>query len=287
MSLWKSLVIENPMLIEITRFRRKFFGAGSSAANSVLVALSGLIFLGLMAVVWSNRDSANPIILVMLQTGIFTLLAPAMLHGSIAGEREKRSWDFLLVAPVTQAQIIFGKFMSAAMAIFACAALFALPIGIGVIFYEPYNYGYYGGTPEESGWSYWNLFEAELLSISWGLVLCAMSIFFSARARRGFIALGTTLAILVASLIVWPILTVSAGLTGDSGGFLNFFHPFWALTQIETANHGRADFIAGTYYGIPQILIYLFMTAVFMAWAERTLKFADNEVKFIPKHKDA
>jgi ABC-type transport system involved in multi-copper enzyme maturation permease subunit len=286
MSLLKSLVTENPMLIEITRFRRKFFGAGSSAANSVLVALSGLIFLGLMAVVWSNRESANPIILVMLQTGIFTLLAPAMLHGSIAGEREKRSWDFLLVAPVTQAQIIFGKFMSAAMAILACAALFMLPIGIGVIFYKPYSYGY-GNVADESGWSFWNLIEAELLSVSWGLVLCAMSIFFSARARRGFIALGTTLAILVASLIVWPILTVSAGLTGDSGGFLNFFHPFWALTQIESANHNRAGFTSGAYYGFPQILIYLAMTAVFMAWAERTLKFADNEVKFIPKHKDA
>lgn len=287
MSLVKTLFTENPMMIEITRFRRKFFSGRGSALNAVVVGLCGVIYLGIVALVWNYREAANPIILVFLQTGIFTLLAPAMLHGSIAGERERRSWDFLLVAPVTHAQIVFGKFMGAAAAILSTAAVFLLPIAIGVLFYKPYPYGmgynYSGSYQVEPGVNIWNLLLAEVLSIVWALLVCAMTILFSARCRRGFIALGTTLALLIFGLIVWPILIASSGPVQEMN-LLNFFHPFWALTQIESANANRGD-IAGWQhlYGFPQILVYLGLTTVFLFWTERTLRFADNEVKFLPK----
>ncbi|MBC8064598.1 MAG: ABC transporter permease subunit, partial [Chlorobia bacterium] len=238
------------------------------------------------------REEANPIILVFLQTAILTLLAPAMLHGSIAGERERRSWDFLLVAPVTHAQIIFGKFMGAASAILATSVAFLLPIAIGAFYYRTYDYSmnYTTSVPMNRiiSANTWNLFLAELLSVSWALMVCAMTIFFSARCKRGFIALGTSLAILIAGLIVWPILTASAGLMGAESNLLNFFHPFWALAQIESSNVARDDmFSSRALYGFPQIIVYFGMTIVFLAWTERTLRFADNEVKFLPKKKNA
>lgn len=283
MRLIKTLFTENPMMIEIVRFRRKFLGGGN-ALNSVILAMCGLIYIGIVALVWNYRETANPIILVFLQTGVFTLLAPALLHGAIAGERERRSWDFLLVAPVTQAQIVCGKFAGAAAAMIACAVVLLFPILIGAVFYQQYAFS----GQSTSGVNYWNLFQAELLSISWGLMVCAMTIFFSARCKRGFIALGTTLFLLVASLIVWPILIASAGMLSSDNNLLNFFHPFWALTQIEFANtRNPSDMNWSAMYGFPQILVYLGMTAVFLVWTERTLRFADTEVKFLPKQKNA
>lgn len=287
MSLVKDLFTENPMMIEITRFRRKFIGGRGNSVNAVLFAMSAIIYVGIVGLVWSFRDSANPIIIIFLQTGLFTLLAPAMLHGAIAGERERRSWDFLLVAPVTHAQIVCGKFMGAAAAIVPCTAAFLFPIAIGVAFYEPYRFGV-AGPLENTGVNIWNLFLAELISVTWAFCICAMTIFFSARCRRGFVALGTVLAFLIAGLIVWPILVTTAGGYAIEGNLLNFFHPFWSLAQIEMAsNRSIEDQLWSRLYGLPQVLVYIFMTVVFLGWTVQTLRFADNEVKFLPKKHDA
>ncbi len=285
MKIARMLFTENPMMIEITRFRRKFLGGGNTL-NAVVLAMCGLIYLGILALVWNYREAAHPIGIVFLQTGLFTLLAPALLHGAIAGERERRSWDFLLVAPITQAQIVCGKFMGAAAAILVCAAFLLVPILIGVVFYQGYAYDHTGASIR-TGANLWNLALSESLSISWGLMVCAMTIFFSARCKRAFIALGTVLALLVGSLIVWPILTVSATL-GSPDTLLNFFHPFWALTQIEDSSQPfREETLRNGLYGLPQIFVYIGMTAVFLAWTERTLRFADTEVNFLPKQKNA
>lgn len=295
MSLVRTLFRENPMMIEITRFRRKFFGGSTSALNTVIVTLAGLIYLGVVALVWNYREEADPLVIVILQTGILTIMAPAMLYSSIAGERERRSWDFLLVAPVTQAQIICGKFAGAATAILVTAGLFLLPVGIGFAFSQTYtapNYGY--PTSDWAPPSTWSrmgdLVEAELLSVAWAMLVCAVTIFFSARCRRGFIALGTTLAFLILGIIVWPILVSSAGFRGLERELVYFLHPFWNLAQIAAngapmRNDYEADF--SWLHGIPQTLIYLGLSVVFLVWAERTLRFADNEVKFIPRRNDA
>lgn len=283
MSYIRNLVTENPMTVEITRFRRKYFSPRGGSFASVILALIGVIYLGLLALVWNFREEAHPVFLVILQTGVFTLLAPAMLHGSIAGERERRSWDFLLVAPVTHAQIVAGKFLGSVVAVLIGAAFFVLPIGIGVLFYAP--------SYTDIGVNIGNLIEAELLSVTWGLFVCAMTIFFSGRCRRGFIALGATLGVLIASLIVWPVLTTASGGMTMELHLLNFFHPFWALAQIAVAGSPEISYTdSGAFswmFGIPQILVYLGLSFVLLAWTERTLRFADNDVKFLPKTKDA
>jgi len=286
MTLWETLVTQNPMMIEITRFRRKYFSPRGGSMNSVILALFFVIYLGLVAMVWNFREEANPMIIVFLQTGIFTLLPPAMLHGSIAGERERRSWDFLLVAPVSHAQIVAGKFAGAVVALLISAAFFLFPIAIGVLFYQPY----YGSSPSSTtaSRSLFSLLEGELLSVTWGIFVCALTIFFSARCRRGFIALGAALGFLIGGLIVWPVLI---GTAGGGGGYeihlLNFFHPFWALAEMEFGRPTDAQSSFSWMFGWPQIFVYIVLSAVMLGWAERTLRFADNEVKFLPKPKDA
>ena len=82
----------------------------------------------------------------------------------------------------------------------------------------------------------------------------------------------------------------SAGFSGLERELIYFFHPFWVLAQISTGGTGdlreyQANF--GWLHGFPQTLIYLAFTVIFLVWAERTLRFADNEVKFIPRRNDA
>ena len=74
----------------------------------------------------------------------------------------------------------------------------------------------------------------------------------------------------------------------ETNNILNFFHPFWTIGQIESASWVRYEDLGwASIYGVPQIVIYVGMTAVFLIWTERTLRFADGEVKFLPKNKNA
>ena len=152
--LWDDLVLKNPMLIEIQRFRRRFLSfSGSNTMNSAVLALCLVCYAGLVLIVLQARGNISPLVIVMFQTGIFTIFAPGMLHGAIAGERERRSWDLLLVAPISKAQIVVGKFIGAMAALGIASVLFLFPILIAAVSYRGTN---------------WNdLFEAEAVSLSW------------------------------------------------------------------------------------------------------------------------
>jgi hypothetical protein len=113
-SLWNDLVVRNPMLIEIQRYRRRYLSfSGVHAVNSAVLALALLCYAGVVLLVCNFRGALSGIALIAAQTGLFVLFAPGMLYGTIAGERERRSWDLLLVAPISKAQIVMGKLIGA------------------------------------------------------------------------------------------------------------------------------------------------------------------------------
>lgn len=275
-SLIDSLVLDNPMKIEIARFRRRFLGFGGSGVNNAVLVLILLCYTGMVMLVVNLRGDLPPIPLVMFQTGLFCFFGPAMLHGSIAGERERRSWDLLLVAPITKAQIVAGKYLGAMAALGIGAAAMAIPTVLAAVAY--------GKT------SLYDLLLAEAVSISFCMMVCAWTIFISARVKRPFMALGATLGTLAIGLIVFPALFASLAM-GDrfSTEMLVYLNPFSALTFLTMAENLRTDgigmehFIPLSLYGIPHVLIYLGLSAGLLIYAEKTLHFPENEVKFIPQ----
>jgi ABC-2 type transport system permease protein len=78
-------------------------------------------------------------IVTALELGLICLLAPALTADLIAGERERRTLDLLLVTPLSRRQIVIGKLIAALGALLLLIVL-ALPIqavavllgGIGV-----------------------------------------------------------------------------------------------------------------------------------------------------------
>ncbi len=283
-SLWRTLVTENPMLIEMERFRRRFLSmGGGKALNATVIALLAVCYAGLLMLVLNMRGDMPPMPLLFLQTGLFVLIAPNLLHSSIAGEREKRTWDLLLVAPITKAQIVVGKFFGALAALGVGAALFAVPLLIAAVTYDsPYD-----------GVNYWDLLLAQGVSLSFAVLVCAFTIFVSARVKRGFMALGVTLGALFVGLVVAPgLMSVLVSSTGGGGAMdmLLFLHPMWVLTRMFAGQDGNSSlmFFPSSLYGGIHILLYLAFAAGFLVWAERTLHFAENEVRFLPQgHKDA
>ena len=174
--MWQELVTQNPMLIEIARFRRRFLSfSGSNALNGIVLGLAIVCYFGLLMLVFSARGSMPPIALVMVQTFIFLFATPSILYAAIAGEREKRTWDLLLAAPITQAQIVVGKFIGAMAAIGVGFGLFLVPVLVTAVEYEKTN------------WQ--DLILSELVSITFIIALATVTLFFSARTRRAFMAL--------------------------------------------------------------------------------------------------
>lgn len=280
MSLWAALVSENPMLIEVRRYRRRFFGGGRpSGLNVAALTLGAICYAGLLMLVGNANGSIPGIAIVMIQTGVFALAAPAMLNAAIAGEREKRTWDLLLAAPVSKAQILIGKFAGAMSNLLIGAVLFSLPVFICAVSYERTDFGY--------------LMLAEANSIAFGVLVCAMSLLFSARCRRGFTAMAVCLGALLVWLIVYPALITSVSFGGPSDGFTDFLfvlHPFYGQAKMIFTPYAGSDSLPGMSpgtLGILQTLMFLGLAVVLLVWTERTLTFSDNETKFIPRKKHA
>ena len=271
MSLWETLVIENPMLIEVRRYRRRLLGGGrTTGTNIAFLTLGAVCYVGLLLIVGSANGGIPGIAIIMIQTGIFTVAAPIVLNNAIAGEREKRTWDLLLVAPVTKAQIMIGKFAGAMTSLLFGAALFLLPVFICAVSYSRTDFG--------------GLLLAELDSIAFAVFCCSLSLLFSARCRRGFTALGVSLGILAIWLIVLPLLLSGiSDMDAVTRDFIYVLHPFMAETRLIQS--GRIDdaSMSGMTTATIQIFVYLGLAAVLLVWTERTLTFSDNEVKFLPK----
>jgi hypothetical protein len=110
-STFRQLFVENPMFAEIQRERNKALAehnwrGGQLAARVLLL----VIYLFLLILTLNYVHVVEPFVLMYVMLGLATVLIPAGLHGTIAGEREKRALDLLLVAPVTPGQIVVGKF---------------------------------------------------------------------------------------------------------------------------------------------------------------------------------
>lgn len=277
---WRHLIVENPMLIEVTRFRRKFLSL-NSPMNSLMLSMCLIGYLSLMAMMFRLDGDIPPLPIILFQLGVITLITPSLLHNAIAGERERRSWDFLLVAPLTKAQIVVGKFMGALAAQGFVTVLFLLPTIYAAITYRP---------PIGTSLQIDILVLAELISVSFGIFVAALAMLFSARSKRAFTALGTTLGVLSIGIVVGPMFVGILGANGIESQMLLVFHPFVAIFSMQSfasADYNSQNLYLPRFaYGLPQIAVYLLLAVVLIAWTINTLVFAENEVKFMPTRKD-
>lgn len=276
---WSFYVAENPMKIEIQRIIRRFFIF--NAANQTNAAFFGLILLlfGIMTIWTMNaRGTVDPMTILAIYTVLMLLLNPLLFHSTIAGERERRSWDMLLVAPVTHGQIIVGKILASFMLNAGVLILFLVPLMIAGITYRN---------------TYWpGLLGIALACLATMLSSSAMTVLLSARAKRPLVSLGTSLGATMVFYLLLPIFAASiGGMYGTTSQFLFVWHPFTLFSmyslisprfqmlgsyEYSTIEPGTFYLSAGTAVGF-----HIFLGLALAIWSIKTLVFADNEVRFI------
>lgn len=276
MKFYEDLVANNPMTIEVLRFRRKYLSLRKGIASQSLLFIIGFIVIGLSVLSGEGRVSPMVVIFVLLlATG---LGAPTLLSGSVAGERENRTWDLLLVAPVTKSQIVAGKYLGA-MTILLAATAFAGGISLLAL-----------GLSRDSNFA--EVFFGHLFVLSYGAFICAFTILVSARVRRPFTALGVVVGLQFLAFAVFPAIVGFMTMGFQEGSdVLNYLNPFYVVAQIS-AHHGpnrsfNSSFVTNPlFWGPLQTVIYSVLAVITVSWAISTLTFPENDVKFVPQPKN-
>jgi ABC-type transport system involved in multi-copper enzyme maturation permease subunit len=229
------------------------------------------------------RGNVEPYIPVYAQLIFSTLAIPLRFYSTIAGEREKRSWELLRVAPVTNTQLVLGKFAAMAYMALLIHAIFFLPYLFSIIEYGRLDTSiYYGfGRPlNESHTSFFSLATAELYSFLTALFVAAITVFFSARSKRSYTALALSLGAMGILFIFVPLFT---SMLVRNINFVQFMSPFSAMGYLARGRWYGDEENIGMMAVYASMACMFFLTVVFLLYAANTLAFADNLVKFIPK----
>jgi ABC-type transport system involved in multi-copper enzyme maturation permease subunit len=164
--------------------------------------------------------------LMMLQTLIVAVLAPAATAGAISSEREHQTLELLAVTPISSLAIVLGKLFSALAWVFVLI-LASIPV-TGLVFV-------FGGVAPD------DMLRAYVVLFATVIGLGSVGIFFSALTRRTGAATGltfvTTLVVVVGSIFVWIFLSNTAsvsanGLRWQPPESLLYLNPFVAQADV-------------------------------------------------------
>lgn len=182
--------------------------------------------------------------LLMLQTLMVAVLAPAATAGAISSEREHQTLELLSVTPISSLAIVLGKLFSALAWIFVLI-LASIPVTALVFVFG-------GVSPDDILRGYIVLFATVI-------GLGSVGIFFSALTRRTGASTGltfvATLALVMGSLFVWVFLSSTAdmsatGLRKQPSEALLYLNPFVAQADVACGTEdggfgGACGFMSG------------------------------------------
>lgn len=267
--LFRELFIDNPMLIEVKRFNRKFLGASKSRGlNTATQVFAVLLYLLLLGVTIQFRQMFQPSWIIQLQTFLLCFVMISLMHGSIAAEREKRTWDVLMTAPVSAAQVVVGKFMLGVLGALVLAGFFLIPVL--VVLHPGMSLDASSGVVGES---VLQMIIAEVISLSFAFCLAAVTLYISSKVKRAFGAQALMYGLLLIALVVYPMFMgmIFSGRSSASGEFTGietlFAHPFFAVFFASYVPRSYDNFteVPGYFGGWQQALFYGTIT-VFCLW---------------------
>lgn len=164
--------------------------------------------------------------LMLLQTLMVAVLAPAATAGAISSEREHQTLELLIVTPISSIAIVLGKLLSALAWIFVLI-LASIPVTALVFVFG-------GVAPDD-------IVRAYLVLFATVIGLGSVGIFFSALTRRTGASTGltfvTTLALVIGSLFVFIFQgstseVSSTGLRKQPSEALLYLNPFVAQMDV-------------------------------------------------------
>lgn len=278
MNLFESLITQNPMMVEVVRSLRKL--AGPRLPITIAV---GIIYV--LCILWispyADRSTSGPMVFLCLITVI--LASAASGYKTIAGEREQRSWEILAAAPVTHSQMVIGKFLGAFSLVSVAWLLLAFPALLFSATESRASYYDYLVERQQDSLQPWSTLAALIAVLLYGMFQTALTIFFSARCRRGLVAFGIVLALNIAALIIYPVMLASIypRTSGYSPGeFYLFLDPNTLISELHSRGSHEVLLNSSVRCGMC-CFTYLFLAIATIYWTQRTLRYADRNMKFI------
>lgn len=232
MSYWHRLVADNPLLrLVLGASVRSLSPKGLKAATTtVWLIVAVIVGLSLLSGYYSEFLAWQFFLVPLL---VLLLLIPlAVLHGSIAGEREKRSIEILLAAPLSSSQILVAKFSKVLLPLGICIATFvpvAVAIEVGHLFKRPV-------WLDDFLRPAWISFTVAMsVIVASALFASALTVFVSARTRTTSAALIGSLFAMLAWLVGLPILVASLSTFGGTSREAEVAlrsNPFYVLFRL-------------------------------------------------------
>ncbi len=181
----------------------------------LLTVYLGLLSTGAVGFIWLNMERSSNInpqvglsfygILVFGLVLLLSFISPAIAAGAISGERERRTYDLLLVTGASLTGIVLGKWL-ASVAYLLFLVLAALPL-LSVVFL-------FGGVPPAT------LLMAVLLCLLTGLGYGAMGLCLSAVLKRSQAATIVSLVLVFILVFGTPVV---AGIVAIGNNYAEYY----------------------------------------------------------------
>jgi len=281
---WSELVTENAMMDEATRYLRQFMRTGGDAgkgANLVILAILGLFYVWFLAMM-VRYDFTATIPIEYAQLALVTLIAPTSIYAAISGEREKATWDALVLTRLTPAQIIAGKLAWRVLLVAAVMAILMVSIVVSQFTGSGYD------RPEWTA-----VLTAQAMIFSWGVMLCAASLWVSAWTKQSVTTIALVIGSLLGGLILLPSLLAMFGISMEMtsasnpthiiGNMVLWANPFLFLGEITGGgNRSYSDMPpSGDPFSWALFLIFVFSLAAagFVYAAQKRIKRLEEPVR--------
>lgn len=197
----------NPILEVETRVRRRMLIAVRARGKVTFYAGVVTAFLFYVWLMFLSFDPNAELALVVkniliVQLAIVTIVVPFAIGGAISAEREKSTWEALVVTRLTPGQIIVGKLTWRIVGLISIMVLVAGPLAMCADSAFPGMSDYCKDWTPISA-----LVTAEVMTFAWGLLLCSFGLWVSSSARSKAASYATIWTTLLAAVVLAPVLS--------------------------------------------------------------------------------
>ena len=254
--------VKNPVLRKELTSRmsiRRMSKANRLALTLFMAVVLPIVYLIIARVLFINssvRDGRDifGVIAVGFQTAFAVLLAPTVTSGVITLEREKQTWNALLLSRLTSWEIVWGKLLGSVLPALAMQIIF-IPVLIMAAL--------------KGGVSLGNFIGAEVFVVFCTFFYGIIGRFFSWLCRRTQLAAASAMATVMISVVASPVLlalwqNLTSSYQSKPETFLPLWtNPFYVMLQITGLDGNGTPLEPWQDVGIP---LFFYITSAFVGW---------------------
>ena len=223
---------------------------------AVVLPIVYLVIARVLFINCSVRDGRDifAVIAVGFQMAFAVLLAPTVTSGVITLEREKQTWNALLLSRLTSWEIVWGKLLGSVVPALAMQLIF-IPILIMAAL--------------KGGVTLGSFIEAEVFVVFCTFFYGIIGMFFSWLCRRTQLAAASAMATVMISVVASPVLlalwqSVTTTYQAKPETFIPLWtNPFYVMLQITGIEANGTPLQPWQNIGIP---LFFYITSAFVGW---------------------